>query len=129
MKQADPSAALSMMLTRWWNKKSGGMHVAFPCKVLSYQATINRACLQPLIRTTTSEPAIIEHVPVLGQRYLIDGIETTCVPFVKAGDIVLVVCADRELKNAQTGKVAKPDSSRMHDVNDAVIVGVFPWSL
>nr|WP_232242600.1 Gp138 family membrane-puncturing spike protein [Paenibacillus sp. GSMTC-2017] len=105
------------------------MHVAFPCKVISYQAATNRASLQPLTRTTNAEPAIIEHVSVLGQRYMINGYETTCIPYVKAGDIVLVVCSDRELKNAQTGKVSKPDSSRMHDVNDAVIVGVFPWSL
>lgn len=129
MKQADPAAALAKMFEGWRLKMSSSLHVSFPCKVIAFNAATSKASIQPLIRTTEAEPAVIQNVPALGQRLVIDDVETICLPALKAGDVVMVVCADREMKNALTGDVARVDSNRTHSLNDAVIVGVFPWSL
>lgn len=92
----------------------------------------------------------IEGVPVLGMRYKIkspygasisglvgvhgpvDGSnsviapkqEIEYVPFLKKGDIVYAVFAQRALDNVLGGKVAYPEINRHHDTQDAVIVGL-----
>ncbi|MHA6481055.1 Gp138 family membrane-puncturing spike protein [Paenibacillus sp. strain BS8-2] len=129
MNRIDPAGTLARMLTGLWNKQAASLHVAFPCKVIQFDAANQRANVQPLIRSTSQEPAVLQKVPTLGQRLIINGIETVCLPSLHPGDVVLVVCADQEMKNGLAGKVASPDSGRKHSANDAVIVGVFPWSL
>ncbi|WP_223068476.1 Gp138 family membrane-puncturing spike protein [Paenibacillus caui] len=129
--KSDPSGVLYQVLTAMIHHSLSQARVGIPCRVIRFDSAGCSADVQPLIRTTKHDPAIIHSVPVLGHRLLQDGssIEAVYRPVLKNGDIVFVVCADRELKNARTGKVATADTDRQHSVNDAVIVGVFPWSL
>lgn len=138
----DPSSVLFQMVDGLVDKRLSEVRVGIPCRVISFDTAACTADVQPLIRTSDSDPALIHSVPVLGQRLAAVGSsgaanadsadsaeEIVYKPVLHAGDSVFVVCADRELNNARTGKVSAPDTGRRHNVNDAVIVGVFPWSL
>ncbi|MCY7484439.1 Gp138 family membrane-puncturing spike protein [Paenibacillus alvei] len=127
--RVDPAGAMARMMRAIKDDVSAGISVGMPCKVIKFDVVTCTADVQPLIRTSENETAILQNIPALGQRLQIDGSEKACKPSLRAGDIVFVVCADRELRNAMTGSISSADSSRMHDPNDAVIVGVFGCSL
>lgn len=131
MKKNDPSGTLYQMVNGLAEKLLSDIRVGIACRVLAFDASSCTADVQPLIRTSDSDPPMVHGVPVLGQRLIAAGstAEVVYKPVLKAGDSVFVVCADRELNNAKTGKVSTPDTARRHNMNDAVIVGVFPWSL
>lgn len=126
----DPAGALANLLQSMSDKIGGEIHVGFPAKVVTFDETAMTADVQPLIRTDSDDPAMIQGVRVLGQRLkpFSGGSEEEYVPVYKPDDVVYVSVADREIKNVMTGAVAKPDTDRMHDLNDAVIVGIFPSS-
>lgn len=105
------------------------MRVAIPAEVVSFDEATKTATIRPLIKETDEEPAVVQGVPLLGFKFKDGDAVKGSTIFVEPGDVVLVVCADREIKNALTGRAAKPDTSRMHSLNDAVIVGVFGCSL
>lgn len=105
------------------------LYVSFPCRVLSFDTDTCMASVQPLLRVGDNAAAPLLNVPALGQKLSLDGIEQVYKPVLAIGDVVLVVCADQEIKNALTGQIATPDSKRRHNKNDIVIVGVFPCSL
>lgn len=121
----DPAATLSRLIEGFVDRAMSGVHVGLPCRVITFNESTCRANVQPLIRTGGDEPAVIQNVPALGRKRKVGDIIETENPFYEKDDIVFVVCADREIKNTLGGKVAAPDSSRTHDINDAVIVGVF----
>ncbi|ANS73711.1 hypothetical protein AWM70_03255 [Paenibacillus yonginensis] len=127
----DPSGVLYQAVSGLMNAKLSQVRVGLACRVVSFDPSSCTADIQPLIRTAGNDPAMIHNVPVLGQRLMLEGTveELVYKPRLKTGDLVFAVCADRELKNARTGQVAAPDTGRRHSVNDAVIVGVFSWSL
>lgn len=128
--RTDPAGELTRMFSSLQGKMFSGLHVGFPCKVIMFDDSKLTADVQPLIRTTSDTPALLQGVPVLGQRWKVEGgIAQTYKPELRHGDVVFVVCADREIKNALTGSIASADSGRQHDQNDAVIVGVFGCSL
>ncbi|OPA77847.1 hypothetical protein BVG16_13800 [Paenibacillus selenitireducens] len=120
---------MGKLLHLYGQKQNASLHVGFPCRVLSFDQETCMADVQPLILAGVDPPSMIQNVPALGQRLLINGAESVCKPALKQGDTVLVICSDRELKNALNGDIAAADSQRMHSLNDAVIVGVFPCSL
>lgn len=129
----DPGGALAKLMTSTMNAALPSFNVSLPCKVLAFNSGTCKATVQPLLKIGDLTPAPIEAVPVLGHRYRveIDGVEVEKAhkPVLHVGDLVLVVCADREIKNVLGGQIASPDTDRTHSLNDAVIVGVFPWSL
>lgn len=130
MKKADPGGALALLMQGHGSKGAGQINVALICRVLTFDEAKMRASVQPLIQANEGPPAPLTAVPMLGHRYKVDGgAEQTFIPVFKPGDVVLVVCADREIKNGLAGQVAKPDTARQHSLNDAVIVGIFPGSL
>ncbi|PZD96404.1 hypothetical protein DNH61_07795 [Paenibacillus sambharensis] len=129
MRNPDPASTLARLVRQSLNKDAGALHVALPCRVESYNLETCRATVQPLIRTGSTDPAPIEAVPALGQRLIVDGAEKVFRPSLQRGDTVLVVIADREIKNTMSGRISTPDSGRQHDLNDAIIVGVFGWCL
>ncbi|MUG24776.1 hypothetical protein GNQ08_20620 [Paenibacillus macerans] len=126
----DPAGALANLLQTIADKIGGDIHVGFPAKVVSFDESAMMADVQPLIRTGSDEPAVVQGARVLGQRLKLasGGSEQEYVPVFKKDDLVYVSIADSEIKNALTGAVAKPDTSRQHDMNDAVIVGILPSS-
>lgn len=125
----DPAATLSQVIERMMLQQVSAIHVGFPCRVVHYDEGTCKADVQPLITVSEDEPAMIQGVPTLGHRFLMNGIETVYKPLLKVGDTVLVICADKEIKNVLMGQIATVDTGRSHDVNDAVIVGVFACSL
>jgi hypothetical protein len=125
MNKSDPAGALAKGLQQIVTLVASSINVALPCKVLSYNSTTHRARVQPLIRTGVDVPAVIEEVPALGQRLLVGGVPTYYPPALQDNDVVLVVFSDRQIRDSLGGQVAVPESSRSHDLNDAVIVGVF----
>ena len=130
MSKDDPSGTLAMLLNGVMASFSDNLHVAVPCRVVSFNATAGTAVVQPLIQTTEKAPSVIQSVPVLGQKFrLQDGTRLNLYPDIEAGDTVYVVCADRQMRGAAAGQISKPNISRRHSKNDAVIVGVFPCSL
>jgi xanthosine utilization system XapX-like protein len=125
----DPSGSLAKLIDAVITERLAAVNVAFPCRVLSFDADKLMATVQPLLQVFDQPPSPIQNVPVLGQKMRAGESITTWVPALSQGDVVYVVCADRQIKNSITGQVGKPDVSRIHNRNDAVIVGVFPCSL
>ncbi|MDQ0169188.1 Gp138 family membrane-puncturing spike protein [Paenibacillus tundrae] len=129
MSKVDPAASLAKLLTSLIEQAMSNIHCGTPCKVVKFDEAACTADVQPLLRTSTDDPAMILNVQALGHRYKVDGVEKEYKPSLRPGDVVMVQFADNEIRNALTGSVAKPDTSRSHDRNDAVIVGVFGCSL
>lgn len=114
---ADPSGTLAQLIDAAIQKRLSALHVAFPCDVISFDKVKRTATVQP--RTMQSP---LQNVRVLSQRIQIDDDQSELQrPFLVPGDVVYVVCSDQQLTNA--------GSTRMHDKNDAVVVGVFPCGL
>ncbi|PYE52488.1 hypothetical protein HUB98_26530 [Paenibacillus barcinonensis] len=129
MSKVDPAAAMAKLLQSLIDKAMADIHCGTPCKVIKFDEGTCTADVQPLIRTTSDDPAMILNVQALGHRYKVDGVEKEYKPSLHPGDVVMVQFADNEIRNAMTGSVASPDTARTHDRNDAVIVGVFGCSL
>lgn len=126
----DPSGMLAQLLDAAIAERLASMHVAFPCKVISFNEDLGTAVVQPLYQFTDETPSPIQNVPVTGRKYRTDGgVIKRERHIVEVGDIVYVTCSDRQLKGAVAGEITTPSSSRSHDKNDAVIVGVLPCSL
>lgn len=127
---ADPSGDLAKLIKTAIAEQLSSMAVAQPCKVISFDETSGIAVVQPLIQLTDKPPSPIQTVPVLGRKYRTEsGVIKRERHILEPGDTVYIVCADRQIKDAMKGNSGKPSSSRSHDKNDAVIVGVFPCSL
>ncbi|GAC41697.1 Gp138 family membrane-puncturing spike protein [Paenibacillus popilliae] len=129
MRLVDPAGALARLLSEMSGKQLGVIHVSTICRVLTFDRAACKATVQPLIRSGQGDPAPIQNVIALGQRFLVNGEERSYKPALRAGDVVFVVFADQEIKNGLSGSVSSPDSMRQHDKNDGVIIGVFPASL
>ncbi|AIQ31632.1 hypothetical protein P40081_28475 [Paenibacillus sp. FSL P4-0081] len=137
MSKTDPAGALAHILGKHGERQADGINVALPCKVISFDRVTLTASVQPLLKLFGAEPAQIMSVPVTGQKVKFEldigngpqPFETVMRPALERGDTVYVVCADAEIKNALSGRVAVPDSVRRHSRMDAVIVGVLPCSL
>ncbi|MDF2657756.1 MAG: hypothetical protein K0Q94_547 [Paenibacillus sp.] len=109
------------------------LHTAMPCRVVSYDEGRRRATVQPLYMSKEyGKPpgpmALVENVPVLSQRFRINGSSDTYdyTPVYQPGDVVFVAFSERALDAvlAAPGQVVSPDSDRHHNINDAVILGV-----
>jgi hypothetical protein len=99
----DAAGAISRLIRAALDSLAESLHVGLPCKVVSFDAAAMTATVQPLVRIGNADPAVIQGVPALGQRLLLNGVPTICPPSLVAGDIVFVVCADREIKNVLQG--------------------------
>ncbi|ETT45214.1 hypothetical protein C162_21798 [Paenibacillus sp. FSL R7-269] len=137
MSKTDPAGALANILRGHGSKQADGINVALPCKVITFDPVTLTASVQPLLKLFGSDPAQIMSVPVAGHKVKFEldlgggaqPFETVMRPALSPGDTVYVVCADAEIRNTLSGRVAAPDSSRRHSRMDAVIVGVMPCSL
>lgn len=102
------------------------LNTAMPARIESYDSQKLKAVVSPLFKrkfqgqdSAVSMPPIVE-VPVSCLRaggFIIR-------PPYKKGDIVLLVFAQRALDNViGTGKEADPEITRMHALDDAIVVG------
>ena len=89
------------------------LHVALPCKVVSYNASDRTIKAQPLIRDwdDSAKPPVLMDVPVFFPfGYTFD---------VSEGDECLVVFADSCIDGwFQNGGVSSPQVARKHDLSD-----------
>ncbi|MFJ5565199.1 Gp138 family membrane-puncturing spike protein [Lysinibacillus xylanilyticus] len=121
--------------TEFFNARQHGvlmnLNTAMPCKVLAYDETKRIAKIEPLfmVKEAGEDPsklAPIENVPVLFQKYRVNGSEVqNYVPVLEPTDTVLAVFCQRAIDEAMKGNNIYPGTARMFDVHDAVIVGVF----
>lgn len=90
-------------------------------RVICYNSSSHTADIEPQVDDAggKDEVGIINDCPVLMNCYAFDGGKS-----MKPGATVFVVFNDRDLDNFDGGKYTKA-SDRTHDVNDAVVVGVF----
>ncbi|EHQ63684.1 hypothetical protein PDENDC454_04434 [Paenibacillus dendritiformis C454] len=122
-------AQLDKSLNGWLENALRQLHTATIGRVTSYDKDRRRATIQPLImqKMMSSAPsphAVLTDVPVLFQRYEVDGTEKEYVPAIQQGDVVLLVCVERAMDQSLNGAMAYPDSRRRHSLADAVVVGV-----
>lgn len=107
------------------------LHTAMPARIVSYDEAEKRATIQPLHMTKEvgrppQELPVVQNVPVLTQRFRMEGGEPReYVPVYQPGDIVFVAFSERALDAvlAGGGRPVLPDSGRHHSLNDAVILG------
>ena len=117
------------------------LHTAFVAKVVSVgggKATVQPLSLMKQYGKAPEQQAVVENVPILKSVYKIElfefegteakhpthkhGGHVRLIP-IMAGDIVLCMCADRDISVTQNGVMALPSIGR-HEIKDAVIVGV-----
>ena len=122
------NASLIQTLSR---KISSNLRVAMPATIEEYDFTTQKASVQIDIKElfdneTSIDYPVISDVPVIFPR---SGGASLTMP-VKRGDNCLVMFLDRDLTAWALGaSKKKPNSQRMHDLNDAVIVmGLNPLS-
>lgn len=107
-------------------------------KVVRYDATKHVADVQPLISDDNGQDdgRIINECPVLYSAYGVDLLRKEIIskakdamksidlhPTMKVGATVYIVFNNRDMDNF-TGKEFTKSTERMHDINDAVVIGV-----
>lgn len=93
------------------------VHTTAPARVVRYDASAKEADIELLFMTvykdgSTERYPLIEGAPVLKH-----------VGALAKGDVVFVAFSERALDNLQK-EPFDPDASRMHDIRDAVVLGV-----
>lgn len=133
-----------------WGIRSS-LQVAFIAKVVKYDKKNHRADLQPLANSSDGQiSAQYLDVPVAESCYILDEVlerlkpefqkvddssevssgivgKYSHKPFMRPGVPVVAVVLDRDNDNWEAGNAVNtytPNSSRMHDYNDAVVVAV-----
>lgn len=126
------------LLTKNQNKTKYETNVGEFAKVVHYNKGAHTADVQPLVDDVggRDEARIINECPVLYPCYAVDELRAEIVskaqeamksialrPTMKVGATVFIVFNNRDLDNFDGGSFQK-SSDRMHDINDAVVVGV-----
>jgi hypothetical protein len=110
------------------------LHTAFIGKVVSVQSE-SVCSVQPIDKIkaygqTAKQQAVITKVPILNhvRHYSLQTKEEhsghLSVSPLRAGDIVLCVCAERDITSSARGISTTPPSGH-HQIKDAVVVGLF----
>lgn len=95
---------------------NSSVSVLLMCRVVNYDVANKRADVQPLnLKRNGAKRGMILDALVL--KHVEEDMAQ--------GKVVAVVFADCELDNIQGTSDFKPDSSRQHSVNDAVVVGAW----
>ncbi|EAC2203415.1 hypothetical protein MJV52_002303 [Listeria monocytogenes] len=95
---------------------NSSVSVLLMCRVVNYDASNKRADVQPLnLKPNGAKRAMILDALVLKHTE----------EDISEGKIVAIVFSDCELDNINGSTDFKPESSRQHSVNDAVVVGVW----
>ncbi|MFC3227325.1 Gp138 family membrane-puncturing spike protein [Marinibaculum pumilum] len=119
-----PTSTLSDLLRRAGAGLAGGMRVAIPGEVVTYDHARQKASVRPLVSRAyadglVDDAPIIEGVPVIWPR---SGGASLTFP-VQAGDGVLILWCDIDIERwLQFGGSQPAADLRQHDWNDAVCV-------
>lgn len=114
-------------------RKLLGLHTAYLAKVLSVSEDVTTAKIQPLGMTKIYGEAAkaqspLSRVPIAqSARYKAkintETPEIEALEALKAGDIVICVCCERDITEALKGKNALPPVGH-HQQSDSVIIGI-----
>ena len=107
------------------------MHTCLPGEILSYDYTVQKASIQPLLNKVYTDGSIVtmpilNNVPVMFPRA---GGASLTFPVVE-GDTCLLVFTERSIDNWKgVGGIVSPEDPRKFDLSDAIaIVGLYPFS-
>lgn len=125
--------SLAELLDAHADAQRNEISTAFPARVESYDAGQQVADVQPMVRRalfTEDGEVVYEDRPVLRCVRVLwprAGGWTLTMPLA-AGDLVLVICCDRDIQRfLQTGQVSPPPDLRLHHVANAVCLPVGPY--
>ncbi|GEP72040.1 hypothetical protein FD12_GL001384 [Lentilactobacillus rapi DSM 19907 = JCM 15042] len=126
------------LMSKVQNKTKYETNVGEFAKIVRYNKGSHTADVQPLVDDVggRDEARIINECPVLYPCYAVDELRAEIIskgqdamktisprPTIKPGATVFIVFNNRDLDNFTGGSFQK-SSDRMHDINDAVVVGV-----
>jgi hypothetical protein len=118
-------------LNIFWEYKIGRVNTCLPGRIEGYDASKNKAEVQPLIQKKYDNDQlvtlpIIANVPVVFPRTATAGIFLP----VARGDLVLLVFCQNSLdKWLVQGGIVDPEDRRKHDLNDAIAIpGLYPFN-
>lgn len=120
--------SIAEVIRAFVEEQMGGLHVAMPGRIVSYDATTQRASVRPMTsrRIDESEIAlpVVDDVPVCWPRS-----STSILAFPLAvNDPVWLMIPDRTLDGFRgTGLAVPPDSTRTHDLSDVVCLPAGVW--
>ena len=103
------------------------LHTAFIAKVVSVQSE-SKCSVQPLDKIKAygqkaRSQAVITNVPVLSHVRHFEGTEQVTMSPIEKGDIVLCVCAERDISSSIKGHSTTPPVGH-HAIKDAIVVGL-----
>lgn len=140
MKKHNVQEDFHQLMTQLSGKANYDINVANMATVISYDKSKHTADVQPQVDDAGGQDdvGIINDCPVLYQCYAVDELRAEIIKkgehamkdidprvTMKAGATVYIVFNDRDLDNfTGSGKYTKA-SDRTHDINDAVVVGVY----
>jgi hypothetical protein len=95
------------------------LHVAAPAVVKKYDSGAHTADVEPLFMSADNDGNLDEW-PLIEDANVLKHVGD-----LNVGDVVLLNFADRALDEMNGSEKFDPDSTRTHDLTDAVIVGCF----
>lgn len=120
--------SIAEVIRAFVEEQQGGLHVAMPGRIVSYDASTQRASVRPMTsrRIDDIEVAlpVVDGVPVCWPRST-----TSILSFPLAvNDPVWLMVPDRTLDGFRgTGLAVPPDSPRTHDLSDVVCLPAGVW--
>ncbi len=93
------------------------LYVSAPARVVNVNGS--EADVKPLFKRQGNDGSLEEHPIILGAHIL------KHVGTLHVGDVVHLNFTDRALDNLNGNKTFNPGFTRLHSINDAVIVGVY----
>ncbi|MED4977228.1 hypothetical protein NST70_13650 [Weizmannia sp. FSL K6-0777] len=94
------------------------LYVSAPAKVVKVHGN-HTADVKVLFKTKDADGNLDEYTPILGAHIL------KHVGTINTGDVVHLNFTDRALDNLSGNQTFDPEYTRLHSMNDAVIVGVY----
>ena len=141
--------AMYNMMEKLHHRFLAGIRVANIAKIVKYNASRHTADIQPLAKLSDGQvPAQLLDVPVSENCYILDEVLNRmksefskvdarvgsnlvgCLPannLMRSGVPVAYITLDRDSDNWEVDKanIYQPNSSRLHDINDSVVIAVF----
>jgi hypothetical protein len=94
------------------------LYVSAPAKVIKYDSGAHTADVEPLFMSEDND-GNLDAWPLIE-----DALVLKHVGDLAAGDVVVLLFADRALDEMNGSEKFDPDSTRSHDLTDAMIIGV-----
>jgi hypothetical protein len=108
------------------NKGVEHLHTAIPGKVIRYDASQQRADIQPLVKERYLDEKVVDYPPILDVPVIFPSAGGGIITFpVEIGDTMLVIFCERSIDKwvrSNTNNTIDPKDTRKHDLSDAVAI-------